>query len=318
MSAAPTRFGVLINPTAGHGRGQMRGRQALAEMHARGLNVIDLSHPDPGAAFRSARDRRKEYDVLVTVGGDGMAHMGFNVVAGTDIPFGLIPVGSGNDFARHLRLPVHEVSRSIDVILEGLDSGVQPIDLVQLTPLNGEWNDGVYPSDRRWAGCVVSAGFDSMVNARANTYAWPRGVGRYVRGVLRELRTFEPYPYRITLDGGEETFRGALVAIANTPSFGGGMRIAPDAHVATGELEVVVAGEVTRSQLLRVFPKVFSGTHVTHPAVRIRRAREVTVGPDGDGVIPDIFADGEFVGAGPVRAQVVRGGAGMLCPRLEV
>lgn len=313
------RFGVLINPTAGHGRGKSRGEQVIAELTERGVHVLNLTRPDPRSAFEHARARRNEYDVLVVVGGDGMAHMGINLIAGTPVPLGLIPVGSGNDFARHLRLPVHDVPGAVDALLAALGTGPQPIDAVKLTPdLGNEWPSIDYPAPHRWAGCVVSAGFDSQVNSRANTYRWPRGMGRYLRGVFRELRDFRPYPYRIDIDGNEETFAGTLVAVANAPSFGGGMKIAPGARVNSGELEVVIAGSISRLGLLRVFPKVYAGTHISHPAVRVISAREVRIAGAEGGQIPGIYADGEFVGKGPARAQIHSGVVQMLCPRLEI
>lgn len=319
MSAQAHRFGVLINPTAGHGRGRRKGHEVVEQMQARGLTVVNLTRSTPREAFEHALARRDEYDVLIAVGGDGMAHMGINLVAGTSIPLGLIAVGSGNDFARHLGLPIHRVTEGIDTILTCLRTGPEALDALRLTPCNGQnWRAGEYPTAHRWAGCVVSAGFDSMVNSRANTYTWPRGMGRYIRGVFRELLTFSPYRYRMSLDGVEESFRGTLVAVANAPSFGGGMQIAPGAHPRSGRLEVVIAGAISRLGLLRVFPRVYTGGHLDHPVVRTATAREVTIGPAEGAVIPEIFADGELVGAGPVRIEVKGGALQMLCPRLEV
>lgn len=312
------RFGVLINPTAGHGRGKARGEQVLAELDARGVSALNLTRSDPRAAFENAQARRGQYDLLLVVGGDGMAHMGINLIAGTGTPLGLIPVGSGNDFARHLQLPVHDVPAAIEALFAALATGPQPIDAVKLTPdLGNEWSSLDYPAPHRWAGCVVSAGFDSQVNSRANTYRWPRGMGRYLRGVFRELRTFRPYPYRIDIDGNEETFAGTLVAVANAPSFGGGMKIAPGARINSGELEVVIAGRISRLGLLRVFPRVYAGTHISHPAVRVITARDVRIAGAGGGEIPGVYADGEFVGKGPARVQLHSGVVQMLCPRLE-
>lgn len=318
MSTPATRFGVLINPTAGNGRGLRQGRRVLAEMERRGLRTVDLSRPHPATAFAHARDTRAQYDALIVVGGDGMAHMGINLVARTSTPLGLIPVGSGNDFARHLGLPIKNVARALDVIEEALRAGPQALDALRITPHHpDQWEPGCYPDTHRWAGCVVSVGFDSMVNARANTYRWPRGKARYVRGVLQELRTFAPYEYRMTIAGGSaETFTGTLVALANAPSFGGGMKIAPAAHAASGSMEVVIAGAVSKGELLRVFPKIYSGAHIHHPVVRTLAATEVHIGPGGQARIPGVFADGEHVGSAPVRVTVESGAVQMLCRRL--
>src|SRR5690625_1190561 len=261
-------------------------------MRARGLTVLDLTRPRPAESFAHARARRGDYDVLLVAGGDGMAHMGFNLVAATPTPLGLIPVGSGNDLARHLGLPVRDVTRALDTALASLSRGGQALDAMRLSPLGGPWGQSVYPPGERWAGCVVSAGFDAAVNARANAYTWPRGTGRYIRGVLHELRSFTPYRYRMRIGGSEERFPGTLIAVANAPSFGGGMKIAPGARASSGALEVVIAGAISRRELLRVFPKIYSGAHLRHPAVRTVTATEVEIGPDTGARIPRIFADG--------------------------
>lgn len=312
------RFGVLINPTAGQGRGSELGQRLLNELVRRGHNVIDLTKQTPREAVTEALHRREDYDVLLVVGGDGMAHMGINLVAGTNIPLGLIPAGSGNDFARHLGLPIHRVSKAVDQVMDALEAGPTPLDIARITPLHDRppLRENPYPHAHRYAGCVVSAGFDSVVNARANTYAWPRGMLKYIRGVLQELPRFDPYPYEVTLDGESRTLRGTLIAVANAPSFGGGMKIAPTADARSGTLQVVIAGEISRLGLLRLFPLVYSGRHVSHPAVEVREAHTISIGPDGDGTIPPIFADGEYVGEGPVRIEVASGALQMLCPKL--
>lgn len=317
MTSVPPTLGLIINPTAGHGRGRSRGEQVTRELARRGYPVTNYTSSDPDTAFAAARAGAGAYDALIVVGGDGMAHMGINLVAGTPTALGLIAVGSGNDFARHLGLPIHDVPSALEAVLAAWEAGPTPIDAMRLTPDPGHvWAEGAYPGTHRWAGCVVSAGFDSMVTARANGYSWPRGMGRYLRAVLYELRRFAPYPYRVTIDGAQESFRGTLVAVANAPSFGGGMKIAPAARANSGTLEVVIAGDVSRIGLLRVFPRVYAGTHVTHPAVRVRPAHEVSIEADTTGIIPHIFADGELVGTAPVRAVVHAGAVNMLCPRL--
>lgn len=315
-----TRFGLLINPTAGQGRGARMGPRVLADMVRRGLTVINLSRPTPQETVQEALRRRDEYEALIVVGGDGMAHMGINLVAGTGIPLGLIAAGSGNDFARHLGLPLHRVTHAIDVILDSLEAGPVSLDVARITPLHDDppLQENPYPHAHRYAGCVVSAGFDSVVNARANTYAWPRGMLKYVRGVLQELPRFRPYPYRVSIDGRTRVLRGTLVAVANAPSFGGGMKIAPGANVRSGTLRIIIAGAVSRLALLRLFPLVYSGRHISHTAVEAQDGLSITIGPNAEEQIPPIFADGEYVGEGPVRIEVASGALQMLCPRLEV
>lgn len=316
MTRIPTRYGLVINPTAGHGRGRRRRAEVIEGLHRLGLDFLDLSQPSAALAFAYAVERKHDYDALIVVGGDGMVHLGLNLVAGTSKPLGVVPLGSGNDFARHLGLPIHNVNESLDIITA---SHTRKVDAMRLTrPGDRSWAHPTYPHPWRWAGCVVSAGFDSMVNSRANTYAWPRGHGRYVRGILRELSTFSSYPYMLEIDQTQRTFNGTLVAVANTPTFGGGLKVAPAARIDSGKLDVVVAKELSKMGLLRVFPRLYSGTHIDHPVVSIQAGRRITIAPQQPGTIPEIFADGELVGQAPVQIEVVAGAVEMLCPRLEV
>ena len=138
---------------------------------------------------------------------------------------------------------------------------------------------------------MLGAGFDAVVNARAQRMRWPRGQMRYNLAILRELPVFRPIPYAIELDGRRIETRAMLVAVANTTSFGGGMRVCPDADVTDGLFDVMIVHALSIPAFLRVFPKVFSGTHITHPAVEIHRAARVRL--EASGIHSQ--ADGEIV-----------------------
>ncbi|WP_225754529.1 diacylglycerol kinase family protein [Actinotalea sp. Marseille-Q4924] len=308
--SAPLRLGVVVNPTAGLGRGGRRGAAFLEVARRRGHTVLDLSGPDAPTAVRRARQAVVDgLDALVVVGGDGMVHLGAGVVAGTDLPLGVVPAGSGNDIARVNGLPTHDPAAALSVMERALGDGadgVRALDAVSVGPPGY--------AQRDWYLGVLSCGVDAAVNARANTLTWPRGTARYVRALLTELRTFRPYGYRLTLDDGttwEST--GTLVAVANAPHFGGGMRIAPDARMDDGLLDVLVAGPLSRTQLLTVFPRVFSGGHVDHPACTVLRSRSVLVEPSALGPTPPVaYADGERLGPLPLLAEVVPGAVRLL------
>ena len=301
-----SRIGVLVNPTAGHGRGAARGTEVLRALAARGHRVVDLTADSAESALRGARQAVVDgLDALVAVGGDGMVHLGANVVAGTDLPLGIVAAGSGNDIARAAGLPRHDVRAAVRGIEAGLASGGRVIDAVRIGPpdyLTHEWFLG-----------VLSCGIDAAVNERANALTWPRGTGRYVRALGTVLRTFRPYGYRVTIDGDVWESPGTLVAIANGTSIGGGMRIAPDALLDDGLLDVVIAGPLSRAGVAAIFPRVYPGTHVTHPACTVVRGRTVLVEPSHVGPpAPPAFADGERLGPLPMRAQVVPGAVRLL------
>lgn len=304
MSGA--RLGVMVNPTAGSGRGQVRGQHVLDALRGRGHEVRDLTATDAGSAVRHARQAVVDgLDALVVVGGDGMVHLGVNVVAGTDLPLAVVAAGSGNDVARTLELPRHDVDAAVRGIEQGLEHGGRAIDAVRSGPPGH--------SAHEWFVGVLSAGFDAAVNARANRLTRPRGSARYVRALLGELGTFEPYGYRVTLDDETWESTGTLVAAANIPSFGGGMHIAPDARPDDGLLDVVLVSGLTRVGLLALFPRVYPGTHVRHPACQVLRSRTVLVEPSDLGPHPpDAFADGEHLGPLPLRLEVVPGAVHVL------
>lgn len=302
-------LGVVVNPAANGNRGSAPGAGVVRELTAAGHEVIDLSAGSAEAAQLRARtmctEGGRRPDAVVVVGGDGMVHLGVNAVAGTGVPLGLIAIGSGNDFARTVGLPAHDGRAALRALEAALEQGPRPIDVLRA--------DGAHGTRR--TACVLSAGFDAAVNARANTYTFPPGGGKYLRAVAAELRGFRPYGYTITIDGQRRELAGTLVAIANGPYFGGGMKIVPQARNDDGLADVLIGHEVTAGQLLRLLPKIYAGTHVQHPAVEIVRAREVVVEPlAGHPPPPDAFGDGELVGALPLSVTVEAGAVQLLAP----
>lgn len=305
--SARTRLGVVVNPTAGRGRGRTVGARVIDDLGARGYVVEDLSASDMPRATANARQAVSDgLDALVVVGGDGMVHAGFNAVATTGVPLGVVAAGSGNDFARAAGLPLHRAARAVQGIDEAVRSGAaRRIDAVRVGApgsIGGRWYAG-----------VLSAGIDAAINDRANRLDFPRGRLRYVRAALGELGAYRPFGYRVTTDDAVWESAGALVAVANGPAIGGGMRIAPDAAFDDGLLDVVLAGPVTRTQALGLFPRLYRGSHVRHAQVEVRRARVVLLEPTGAGAPPPpAFADGEQVGTLPLRLELHPGAVHLL------
>jgi len=296
------RVGLVVNPTAGKGRGTPAGRDAHERLVALGLDVVDLSGPTLAQASDRARAAAVAgLDALVVVGGDGMVHLGANVVAGTDVPLGIVAAGTGNDVARSLGLPRGDVAASVAAIGAALDRAPRAVDAVRVgTPGT---------SAREWFVGVLSCGLDAAVNARANGYSWPRGELRYVRALVAEVGRYRPFGYRVTHDGTVWEAASPIVAVANCPWFGGGVPIAPDARVDDGLLDVVVADPLDRPGVMRVLPAVYRGRHLENPRVRVFQARSLLVEPltDLGATPPPAFADGERVGPLPVRLDVVPG-----------
>ena len=163
----------------------------------------------------------------------------------------------------------------------------------------------------RWFACVLSAGFDAIVNERANHMTWPKGPSRYTIALGLELAKLKPIPYRLVLDGVELTTTGALISVGNNVSLGGGMKVTPDAEVDDGVLDVLVVEALSRTAFLRIFPRVFKGEHVTDRRVTIHRAKRIRI--ESDGVVA--YADGERFGMLPIDIEVRQKALRVLAPK---
>jgi len=282
---------IAVNPSAGKGRAKALGVRTGELLQAAGYEVLDVT----GETAAEAKDRATSavasgIDALLVVGGDGMVNIGVNACAGTDTPLGIVGAGTGNDIAASLGLPVHDIEAAVRVVVGGV---TRRIDAARRTD--------VAVDGPQWFAGVLCGGFDAVVNERANGWAWPRGKMRYNLAIARELPVFKPLKYELELDGETWITEAMLVAVGNGPRYGGGMHITPDAAYDDGLLDVLVVGPLSVPRLLRVFPKVFSGSHTTHPAVTIRRARKVRLSTDD--VVA--YADGERFGPLPIEVEVV-------------
>lgn len=292
MSTAARRFDLVVNPTAGRGRA---GRilptvtrvlsEALPGVDLRVITATATAH-----AEESCRAAATEADALLVMGGDGMAHLGLNACAGTTVPLGVLPAGTGNDLCRGLGLPL----RVRDAVAALTRDRVRTVDLARVQPAGG----GV-----RWVGCVVSTGFDSRVALRTAAMRVPLGPLAYAWSALAELRTFVPLQYRLGIDGARRELSSMAVFVANAEFFGGGMRAAPGADVTDGLLDVTIIHPVSRVVLLRLLPTLYSGRFVSHPCVERLRATEVVV--DGEGLVGS--GDGEPLGEVPLIVRVLPG-----------
>ncbi|WP_448060737.1 diacylglycerol/lipid kinase family protein [Cellulomonas hominis] len=294
-----SHLGVVVNPLAGGGRSGGVGAHVLDRLRSRGHRVNDLSADDLVTATARARRAAVDgLDALIVVGGDGLVHLGAGVVADTALPLGIVAGGTGNDLARALGLPRGRVDAAIGAIEHGLTHGPRSIDAVSVGSPDQH--------AREWYLGALSCGIDAAVNARANALTWPRGSARYVRALAGELGRFRPYGYRLTLDDLVWESAGSVAVVANGPWIGGGVKIAPDATIDDGLLDVVMAGPFTRSGVARIFPGMYAGRHVRHPAVQVFRSTRVLIEPVPSlgAPPPDAYADGELIGRLPLVAQV--------------
>ncbi|MGC5344950.1 diacylglycerol kinase [Streptomyces sp. DT24] len=290
---------LFVNPTAGRGRGAHAAQPAASALRDAGFSVRTVLGEDSADALARARDAVDEgTGALIAVGGDGLVSLALQAVAGTSTPLGVVAVGTGNDFARALGLPVRDPAAAGRLAATALRTGTgRDIDL-------GRVGD-------RWFGSVLASGFDSRVNDRGNRMRWVRGRFKYDLAILAELAAFRTVPYRVRLDGGPvREIEATLIAVGNGTTYGGGMRICADALMDDGLFDVTVVGGCGRATLLRVFPQVYRGTHLGHPVVTVHRVSSITL--EAAGVTA--YADGEPLGPLPLTATCVPGAARVLTP----
>ncbi|ULN33104.1 diacylglycerol kinase [Mycolicibacterium smegmatis] len=287
------RVTVLTNPMSGHGNAPHAADRAVVRLQQRGVDVTAIV----GRDARHARELVREHldrgtDALVVVGGDGVIGLALQELAGTDVPLGIVPAGTGNDHAREYRIPTGDPEAAADVIADG---HTRTVDLGRI-----DADDGT----RRWFGTVVATGFDSLVSDRANRMRWPHGRMRYNLAMVAELSKLRLLPFRLSFDGGDaEDHALTMTAIGNTRSYGGGMLICPGADPTDGLLDITMIASASRSRLIRLFPTVFKGTHVNLDTVTTRRARSVRVECPGI----NAYADGDFAAPLPATVTAVAG-----------
>jgi diacylglycerol kinase (ATP) len=294
------RVTLLTNPASGHGNAPHAAERAVARFQQRGVDVVEIVGTDAAHASRLVQEALAHgTDALVVAGGDGVISLALQSLAGTDIPLGVIPAGTGNDHAREFGLPTGAPEAAADVIAGG---HTETIDLGRITAGNGT---------PKWFGTVVAAGFDSLVSDRANRMRWPHGRMRYNVAMVAELSRLRLLPFRLSFDGGDEVRRDlTFVAIGNTRSYGGGMLICPGADHADGKLDVTMVASASRSRLIRLLPTVFNGTHVDLDAVTTKRVTSLTI--DSPGI--NAYADGDFACPLPATVEAVPGALRILRP----
>ncbi|MDO9398898.1 MAG: diacylglycerol kinase family protein [Herbiconiux sp.] len=304
MASPEKRIVVAINPNASFGATRRVGPEVVAALRAAGHRVVPLSAPDFDGLVRVVKEALAEpADALVVVGGDGLVNLGVNLVAGTGVPLGIIPTGTGNDFATGLGLPTGDHPAAIRTLVEALERTPRVVDAARVTGPGLEGAD-----DHRWFAGVLSAGFDAAVNDRANRMRRPRGASRYVIALVAELITLRPRRYRLEIDGEALEVDSCLLSVANNTTIGGGMRIAPHALLDDGLLDVFIVQPVSRLRFIRLFPRVFSGTHTELSVVEFRRGRTVRV--EAEGIAG--YADGERFGPLPLTVELVPGALAVL------
>jgi diacylglycerol kinase (ATP) len=275
---------VIINPHAANGRALRlwpKLESLLSRRHR--LRCIVSTNPDE-MRCEIAKAEREGAEGVLLVGGDGTVHEALPAISETELPFGVLPVGRGNDFARNVGIPL-DLRRACGLPTSPSCARMD-LPFVNGTPF----------------ASIACVGFDAAVNRLARAHRGHVGgtIG-YLICVVKALRLFRPFEIDVRLDGELWSGRVMMVAIANGPCYGGGMRIAPSASLNDDHFTVCIVRETSKRELLAQLPRVFRGTHVNHPGVVVRKVRVIQVlAPAGS----EVFADGEPCGVLPVECRI--------------
>jgi YegS/Rv2252/BmrU family lipid kinase len=286
---------LIVNPVAGGGRPARALPQVQEAIRALGLEQRFDYTSSLGHARELALAAAANGEVAVAFGGDGLIGAVAGALEHSGGVVGILPGGRGNDLCRVLGIPLRPVA-ACAVLASGV---VRHLDLGDA-------------GGRTFAG-IASCGFDSVVNRIANETTFVRGSAVYAYALLRALPSWQPAGFELTLDGGApRRFTGYSVAAANSKQFGGGMRLAPNASLTDGLLDVVIIEDMPKTRFLRLTPTVFTGRHVRYDGVDVVRGREVHISATQPFTL---YADGEAIAELPVTIRVLPGAVRMIVPR---
>lgn len=293
---------LLYNPASAKGRAPRYARLARKQLRARGVTVTDFSGSTPEESEKLAADALNlPIDALVVCGGDGLLNLVLQSQAHTDIPIGIIPAGTGNDLARALGIPMDPLDAA-DLVVDGVPTRT---DLAVAEDTTNQ---------KRFFATCATQGFDSLVTACANKIVWPKGSARYLLATAIQFFRFHSLPCHIVLDGKVHlTDRVTLAAVGNTSSYGGGMKICPDADPHDGLLDLTVLGRMNKLSVAIKFPRVFSGRIRGVRGVHQYRATTIRI------EIPNmpVFTDGDCYFHSPVTYQIAPRAGYFIVPRSQ-
>jgi len=267
---------IVLNPASGRGKTLLLKEEIEAELKKNGIEYS--LHISKGSKDIEdyCRENIDKYDRFISVGGDGTLHYILNGIAGSDKTIGVIPTGSGNDISLNLGLPIG-INESIKAIKKG---NIKKIDV-------GLIDEKIYYL------CIAGAGFDSVVNDLANNTRFPiKGPAIYSYSVYKTLITFRSKKFYISFDRKTETVDSMMLTASNMASYGGGMRITPDASYTDGLLDVCIIKRMSKLHFIKTFPKVYEGKHLSDPFVDHFRTSKLKIESEYDF---SVFADGEYI-----------------------
>jgi len=276
---------VVANSSAGKGKADKLSQEFINLLNSNNLKskLINCSTFEETNAQLDVAIQSNQFKYLIAVGGDGLVNLCLQKVAEKDVILGVVPAGTGNDFARAVGFYGKSVSEIFSIILNRTP---EKIDLGKIVTKSGS----------RWFVQVLSTGFDAVVNSVANCVKWPKGKSKYTIATIIVLSRFRKIAYKIQIDDQILDQDVMLLSVANGECYGGGMRICPGASNSDGVFDILVVRPVSKLVLLTIFPKVFKGNHIPHPKIDLYQGRKIKL--SGDALA---YADGEFVSDLPLE-----------------
>jgi diacylglycerol kinase (ATP) len=282
---------IVLNRRSGRGHASRYCKQLTAQLVSNKITfkVIDDDSADQTQLQLQQHLKNPEVENVIAIGGDGLVHLCIQNLANSDRGFAVVPAGTANDFARCTGIHRLDVAKIFDLII---NTTPKAIDLGCIKSLE----------KTEWFVQVLSTGFDSNVNQLANRIGLVRGRIKYTIAMLLVIAKFKPINYSLEIDGKILDVQSMLLSVANGGNYGGGMKICPTADNTDCKLNLISIDPVSRFTLLRIFPKVFRGTHVNHPKVKSYSGRRVKLSG-----ATFAYADGEFISRLPVEISVSGG-----------
>ncbi|MCR4432430.1 MAG: diacylglycerol kinase family lipid kinase [Caldiserica bacterium] len=287
---------LIVNPAAKKGK----ALKLLPEVEARLRQLkidyrveISQSPEDPPRIARQALT--EGFELIVAGGGDGTSRLIARSLVGTDGIMGILPMGRGNDYGQGLGIP-HNPVEACEVLKNGIPRAADV----------GRTSNGEYFVN------VAGAGFDAEANSLATKLRWLKGGFVYTISVFVTLIRFKARFFRLEYDGQTWEGKAMMVGVANAPYYGGGMFLAPSAKLDDGLFTICLVKEIGKMEFIRTFPRVFKGTHITHPAVEIFNASRIKISGE-EGL--ESIADGDFLSKLPLELETVPGALKVMVPR---
>lgn len=280
---------LVINKKAGKRKALplVRHFSTLLQQTGQEFYIINEDSAKATDSVLQSHLRTGNYSKVIAFGGDGLVNLCIQHIVKTNIAFGVVPAGTGNDFSRTLGLHKKDV---IDLFQIFSDNSTDTIDVGRVS---SDLHSHFYVQ-------VLSTGFDAEVNALANKFKWPKGRLKYTLAMLLTLNRFKPIEYELNIDNEIISRKAMLLSVANGYCYGGGMKISPNAVNSDGQLDVLIVNPVSKIKLLTLFPKIFTGAHIYHPKVSTMRGKEISISAQTDS-----YADGEFVSTLPITVSVL-------------